>query len=314
MMMKKILMYLTIVIIAVACIAGCATTPPSITPTPTPTITSTPTPPTPTTSPPATTTPGEATVKTASGDQLGTYLTDADGLALYYFALDVPGSGTTACNTSTCLSLWTLYNPGSISVSPSLNLSDFGTISVSGGEQVTYRGWPLYLYNGDMAAGDTTGDGFREVWYVMKPDYSVVIMENSVTGAYLADGTGRALYNFSIDSADVSACTNSSAVLVQGKTCIQLWPVFLAPSTVVPSALAADDFSMVIRSDGLMQTSYRGMPLYYFQADTTPGQTLGRGLNGFGGTWNLVSPNATPFPPATTTVPPTTTSAGGYGY
>jgi predicted lipoprotein with Yx(FWY)xxD motif len=104
------------------------------------------------------------TVKTASNASVGTFLVNADGMTLYYFALDVPGSITTACNTSTCLSAWTLFNAGTISVSPPLQASDFGTISVIGGQQTNYRGWPLYLYKGDTAAGQTGGDRFRNIW------------------------------------------------------------------------------------------------------------------------------------------------------
>jgi predicted lipoprotein with Yx(FWY)xxD motif len=315
--MKKNLLILGMIVIAAACLAGCATTPPYTTPTPTPTITTTTVTTTTTavtTTTPTTTTIPPLTAKTTSTAQLGTFLTNANGMALYYFALDVPGSGTTACNTSTCLSAWTLFNAGTISVSSSLKSSDFGTISVPGGTQTTYRGWPLYLYNGDTAAGETKGDGINDVWYVMKPDYSVVIMKNSRVGSYLADGTGKTLYNFSIDSNKMSACTNSSSVLIQGKTCLQLWPVFAYGSIMVPSALNPSDFAMFTRNDGMMQTAFKGMPLYYFLIDTSPGQTSGQGINGFGGIWYVVPP--TPIVSTTTTIPRTTTvpSGGGYGY
>jgi predicted lipoprotein with Yx(FWY)xxD motif len=305
------LLILGIVVIAIACIAGCATTPPYTTPTPTPTATTTVT-----TAPP--TTPqgtGAITIKTASTAGLGTYLANANGLALYYFARDVPGSGSTACNTSTCLSLWTLFSPNNILVSSDLQASDFGTIAVSGGQQVTYRGWPLYLYNGDTAQGLPGGDGFGGVWYVMKPDYSVMIMENSQAGLYLADGLGNTLYNFSIDSRERSVCMNDSSVLIQGQTCIQLWPPYYTASPVVPSALNTADFSLSPREDGMMQTAFRGWPLYYFRVDTGPGQTSGQGINGFGGTWFVVSPTAVAVTP-TTTSPATTTTipSGGYGY
>jgi predicted lipoprotein with Yx(FWY)xxD motif len=301
--MKRNVLIVGILVMVVACLAGCATTPPSTTPTPTPTITATTSP---TTSPP-----GVYTIQTANTAQLGTYLANTNGLALYYFARDVPGSGTTACNTSTCLSLWTPFTPITLKVSPSLNASGFGTIS---GNQVTYRGWPLYTYNADTVRAPPTGDGFGGIWFVMKKDYSVMIMENSKVGTYLADGAGMTLYNFSNDSPGMSACTNSTSVLIQNRTCIEFWPPFYTGTPVVPSALNPSDFSTVMRSDGLEQSTFRGMALYYFLADTKPGDTNGQGINSFGGFWYVISPQtAAPTP---TTIPLTTTqsSGGGYGY
>lgn len=35
--------------------------------------------------------------------------------------------------------------------------------------QVTYNGWPLYYFARDKQAGDTTGQGVGQVWYVVSP-------------------------------------------------------------------------------------------------------------------------------------------------
>jgi predicted lipoprotein with Yx(FWY)xxD motif len=38
--------------------------------------------------------------------------------------------------------------------------------------QVTYNGWPLYLFHADAAAGDTNGQGLDEfggLWYLVSP-------------------------------------------------------------------------------------------------------------------------------------------------
>jgi predicted lipoprotein with Yx(FWY)xxD motif len=306
--MKKQFLVLWILIILGACIAGCATTQPPATPTPTPTATTSP--------------PGVYTIQTATNAQLGTYLANTNGLALYYFADDVPGSGTTACNTSICLSLWTPFTPTTMKISPSLDASQFGTISISSGNQVTYRGWPLYTYNSDTRGAAPAGEGFRGIWYVMKPDYSVMIMENSKTGRYLSDSGGMTVYNFSPDSSQVTTCFNDTNVLVEGKTCLQLWPPFAPSPIVAPSGVNTADFTTFTRADGSMQVAYRGWPLYYFVLDTAPGQMNGGGLVGFGGTWHVVPPDVAAAPPsatATSTPSPTPTqtsssSGGGYGY
>jgi hypothetical protein len=33
---------------------------------------------------------------------------------------------------------------------------------------------PLYTYKSDTAAGDTMGQGFKSLWYVVSPDGSMV--------------------------------------------------------------------------------------------------------------------------------------------
>jgi predicted lipoprotein with Yx(FWY)xxD motif len=40
--------------------------------------------------------------------------------------------------------------------------------------QVTYDGMPLYYYFKDHAAGDVTGQGVGNVWYVLSPDGKIV--------------------------------------------------------------------------------------------------------------------------------------------
>ncbi len=113
--------------------------------------------------------------------------------------------------------------------------------------------------------------------------YTVMTASSSQLGTYLVDGKGVTLYNFTIDSKDQSACSGA---------CVNVWPVFYASSITVPSDLNASDFTSFTRSDGAMQTAYKGMPLYYYAADTSPGQTTGQGLNQFGGLWYVIPPDS----------------------
>jgi predicted lipoprotein with Yx(FWY)xxD motif len=113
--------------------------------------------------------------------------------------------------------------------------------------------------------------------------YTVMTTSNSQLGTFLVDGKGLTLYNFTIDSKDHSACTGG---------CVGVWPVFYASTITVPSSLTASDFSSFTRSDGSMQTAYKGMPLYYYIGDSSPGQTTGQGLNQFGGLWYVIPPNS----------------------
>jgi len=219
---------------------------------------------------------------TANNSTLGTYLVDGDGMTLYYFAADVPLNGFSACTSPQCLGLWTPFYTRTISVDPPLVATDFSyIIPPTGTSQTAYRAWPLYLYMGDTKPGDINGDGYNNVWYVMKPDYTTVIIENGNVGRYLADGTGKTLYSLTADSSDMSACTGA---------CLTNWPIFYSDSTVIPSGLANPDFTAFIRTDGSWQSAYRGMPLYYFSADAGPGETSGNKLSGYGGTFNVVPP------------------------
>lgn len=88
----------------------------------------------------------------------------------------------------------------------------------------------------------------------------------------LTDAAGRVLYVFDKDSAGQSACYDK---------CAALWPPFAA----APEAAATADYTLVSRNDGSRQWAFRGKPLYYYVADTEPGQTTG---DGRGGVWHVV--------------------------
>ena len=281
--------------------AGCASTPGYGIPTPTPT---TPTLITVATTSPTTVPTSTLTVMTASSNK-GTILVDKAGMTLYYFGNDVPGSGTSACTSSSCAALWPPFSADSVVVNSPLAATDFQTITRSDGmKQTTYRGWPLYYYQSDHAAGDVNGDGILSIWYVMMPAYSVVIMKNSNVGTYLADGQGKTLYVLRNDMTGMSTCTGS---------CIQTWPAFLSSNVIVPSGLVSADFTVFQRTDATSQSTHKGMPLYYYSGDGKSGDTRGQGI---GGVW-FVAPLGT-LSPTTVTTPPTTTQSsgggGGYGY
>jgi predicted lipoprotein with Yx(FWY)xxD motif len=106
------------------------------------------------------------TIETASSD-LGTFLTGRDGLTLYYFAVDaVPG--VSACEGD-CLAAWP---PATVAAGETVAAGDgvtgvLGLITgTDGNPQVTYDGRPLYHWQGDTEAGQTTGHGVGDVWWV----------------------------------------------------------------------------------------------------------------------------------------------------
>jgi predicted lipoprotein with Yx(FWY)xxD motif len=99
---------------------------------------------------------------------LGNYLVDGAGNTLYWYTKD--SVGQSAC-TGNCLKAWPAFNPASFVLTSNLNAADFGVITrTDGGQQATYKGWPLYYWVKDMKRGDTTGQDVGKVWYVIDPE------------------------------------------------------------------------------------------------------------------------------------------------
>jgi predicted lipoprotein with Yx(FWY)xxD motif len=105
-------------------------------------------------------------------DKLGTILVAGpEKKTVYLFEADKGSSST--CNGD-CASDWPPVTTEAAPTASGGALSaDLGTTTRSDGtKQVTYKGHPLYFFEGDKAAGQTNGQGsnaFGAGWYVMKP-------------------------------------------------------------------------------------------------------------------------------------------------
>jgi predicted lipoprotein with Yx(FWY)xxD motif len=117
---------------------------------------------------------GDADVQVSETDPYGPVLVNGEGMSLYVFMSDTQDAGTSAC-TAGCAGIWP---PFMVDAEPAagddLDASLLGTITRDDGStQATYNGWPLYLYAGDTAPGDTTGQGITDeygLWYLIGPD------------------------------------------------------------------------------------------------------------------------------------------------
>jgi predicted lipoprotein with Yx(FWY)xxD motif len=210
------------------------------------------------------------------------YLTDASGMTLYLFTKDTDGQS--ACYGG-CADAWPVFYESNVTIPPSLDAGDFGTVTrKDGSKQTTYYGWPLYYWAKDKKPGDMTGEGVGKVWYIIKvPWYSVTVSTDAKLGNYLVDENGKTLYWFTKDSPGQSACSGD---------CLKAWPAFSADSVVVPSALNAADFGTITRADGTSQTTYKGYPLYYWVKDMRRGDVTGQNV---GKVWFVIDPAK--FPP-----------------
>ena len=74
--------------------------------------------------------------------------------------------------------------------------------------------------------------------------------------------------------------------------CATYWPPLI--TTGKPKAAGKAKASLLgttKRSDGKLQVTYKGHPVYYFIQDTKAGQTNGEGLTDFGAEWDALSPS-----------------------
>ncbi len=111
---------------------------------------------------------------------------------------------------------------------------------------------------------------------------TVVKIANSPLGRILVDSKGITLYDFPPDKGTISICYGA---------CAALWPPLLTTGKPIAGpGVRASLLGTTKRSDGKLEVTYGGHPLYYFVSDRKPGQTTGQGLNQFGGPWWVLSP------------------------
>ena len=115
----------------------------------------------------------------------------------------------------------------------------------------------------------------------------------------LTSSKGFTLYSFAPDTSTTSKCNG---------TCAQNWPPVTGPVT---AAAVTGTFGTIKRSDGSVQATFDGHPLYTFVGDTAPGQNKGNGLNAASGLWHEITTSGTAAPaPAGGS----SSGSGGYGY
>jgi predicted lipoprotein with Yx(FWY)xxD motif len=102
-------------------------------------------------------------------------------------------------------------------------------------------------------------------------------------GTVLTDGKGITVYLFEADTTTKPTCYGA---------CATTWPPVLTTGApgVGPGAKASL-LGMVKRTDGKIQVTYAGHPLYYFAGSTKPGNVSGQGVHTFGASWDAVKPS-----------------------
>jgi predicted lipoprotein with Yx(FWY)xxD motif len=131
--------------------------------------------------------------------------------------------------------------------------------------------------------GSTTATSTQSSTSTAGSSATIGVASNAKLGQILVDGSGRTVYLFAADKGTTSACYTD---------CAAAWPpVITHAAPQAGTGATASLLGTTTRTDGSLQVTYNGHPLYYWIADKNPGDTTGQALNNFGGGWFVLSPS-----------------------
>lgn len=174
--------------------------------------------------------------------------------------------------------------PPTLTGSVALTLSDGRTmtlpqaVSADGARYASVDGSVVFWNVGDTATltenGTTTYANCTTTPAQTSSVQSAYFGENSSTalGAYLTDSKGMTLYTFTHDTVNKSNCSGA---------CLAKWPPYgpgVSASGTYSMPMLPVNVGVIAGSNGMMQFTWKGMPLYYYSLDKAPGQTLGEGV------------------------------------
>jgi predicted lipoprotein with Yx(FWY)xxD motif len=136
-----------------------------------------------------------------------------------------------------------------------------------------------------------------------------VTTKHGKLGTVLAYGPKRlTVYLFERDSGPHSTCNGP---------CAGAWPPVTGKPSAAGGAVAAD-LGTTKRSDGALQVTYKGHPLYLFVKDKDDEDGYGEGVKAFGAEWYVIAPSGNKIEEhhssagAATSGPGTGSSSKGY--
>ncbi len=203
-------------------------------------------------------------------------LQDKSGFALYTFNNDAVN--TSNCTSASCMANW----PALLATDSDTATAPFEIFERSDGHrQWSINGKPLYFFAADNSASDTSGDAVGSVWYIARPapvrvftheTKGTFLVANMPSEASIGKSTAQlhelTLYTFNDDTANSGQSTCFGG-------CASTWPPLYASAT----DQAIGDFTIINRTENdsstTRQWAYKGLPLYFFQADVNLGDTFG---------------------------------------
>jgi predicted lipoprotein with Yx(FWY)xxD motif/plastocyanin len=163
-------------------------------------------------------------IDVAQNSDLGSFLVDAKGMALYLYTKDTPNTST--CYDK-CAAAWPpLLTTSNAMAGKGVDDSKFGTTKrTDGTTQVTYNGWPLYYFVKDKAAGDVTGQNVGGVWFVLSPAGDKI--ESMARPTQSANSNANTNSN---DNGNSNSNTNSSEDALSGNVAVSISNFAFNPS------------------------------------------------------------------------------------
>jgi predicted lipoprotein with Yx(FWY)xxD motif len=152
---------------------------------------------------------------------------------------------------------------------------------------------------GSAGSGGSGGSGGTQTGTPVSS--SNAVKTTKIGGAtVLTNAKGFTLYWFAPDTKTMSKCNG---------TCATFWPPVKGPATAGMGVTGK--LGTITRSDGSLQATYNGHPLYTYKGDTAPGQNKGDGLNIEGGLWHEVTASGSAPAPNSSS---SSSGNNGYGY
>jgi predicted lipoprotein with Yx(FWY)xxD motif len=111
--------------------------------------------------------------------------------------------------------------------------------------------------------------------------HTAQVTVNGPVETVLTNAAGKTLYYLTADTPTTTACTGP---------CTTIWLPLLATGALTSSTPLRHQLSVLADANG-QQVEYDGHLLYAFSGDTAAGQAHGEGIQSFGGTWHVVTPN-----------------------
>jgi predicted lipoprotein with Yx(FWY)xxD motif len=149
--------------------------------------------------------------------------------------------------------------------------------------------------------------------FATSPTTTINAASNSKLGEQvLVDSQGRTLYALNPET--------TSHLLCKSSACLKFWPPVTVASRktkLTAGSGVQGRLGILRRNNGMLQITFRGLPLYRYVGDHAKGEANGQGIESFGGTWHALSSSADPSkaaatPPPTATTPGSVSSSGGY--
>jgi predicted lipoprotein with Yx(FWY)xxD motif len=130
---------------------------------------------------------------------------------------------------------------------------------------------------------------------------TVTSASNSMLGAQIVvDAQGRTLYALSPETAHHLLCKSHACLTVWRPLTVRSSRAKLKAGSGVRGRLA-----ILHRSQGVLQVTLGGLPLYHFAGDGAKGEANGQHIHSFGGTWHVLSAASNAGPAPTTPNTPT---------